>query len=263
MLSSKLTVLLDPKVREAETAVKKAFSQRKMLLIVGRCWVNYRGRAKSKLEPGERLLIIKSDGSLLVHRSVGYEPINWQPPGCIFHVQTKNDILEIHAIRQKKDESIKVFFDIIQMVSFVSLVDSGEFYLYTSEKDVHKAILLNPSFLEENFKPISYEKKVDPGFVDVYGMDKNGKLVVVEIKRKTARKKAVLQLAKYVNSIKNKTNREVRGVILAPRIAKDVQRLLVNLGLEFKALNLKKCAEVLKKAEPGRLEAFIKEKSSD
>jgi hypothetical protein len=147
------------------------------------------------------------------------------------------------------------------MVSALNLVDSGVFSLYASEEDMQKAILLEPSLLEEGFKLISYEKKVEPGFVDVYGEDKNGKLVVVEIKRKTAGKEAVLQLAKYVDAIKSRVNREVRGILVAPNIAKDVQRLLATLGLEFKALDPKKCAEILKKSETKKLEAFFTEKS--
>src|SRR3990172_12701666 len=122
---------------------------------------------------------------------------------------------------------------------------------------MHKAILLKPSLLEEGFKPISYEKKVEPGFVDVYGVDKNGKLVVVEVKRNTAGKDAALQLAKYIDAIKSKANRELRGVLAAPSLSKDVQRLLVTLGLEFKALDPKKCAEVLKRAETAKLETFF------
>jgi hypothetical protein len=85
--------------------------------------------------------------------------------------------------------------------------------------------------------------------VDVYGIDRNGKLAVVEIKRKTAGRDAVLQLAKYVDFVKTMTNREVRGVLAAPRLARNVQRLLVTLGLEFKALDPKKCAEVLHRSE--------------
>ncbi len=256
--SNPLTVLVKPKLTEAESIIQEAVSQRKTLLVVGKCWVHYTGRAKSKLEPGERILIIKEDGSLLVHRSVGYEPVNWQPPGCIFHVTTKDNILEIRAVRQKPRESVKVFFDTIQLVSALSLVDSGQFSLYASEEDMHKAILLNPSLLEEGFKPISYEKKVEPGFVDVYGVDRNGRLVVVEIKRKTAGKEAVFQLAKYIDSIKTKATREVRGILAAPNIAKDVQRLLVTLGLEFKTLDPRKCAEALKRTETIKLEAFFK-----
>jgi RecB family endonuclease NucS len=260
--SDALTVVVRPNVAEAEAIVKNAISQRKTLLVVGNCWVHYIGRAKSKLEPGERILIIKEDGSILVHRSIGYEPVNWQPSGCIFHVQTKDNILEIHAVRQKPSESVKVFFDNIQLVSALSLVDSGEFSLYASEEDMQKAILLKPSLLEDGFKPISYEKKVKPGFVDVYGVDKHGKLVVVEIKRKTAGKEAALQLAKYIDAIKAKADRKIRGILVAPSIAKDVQRMLTTLGLEFKSLDPRKCADVLKRAETRKLEAFFRKETN-
>ncbi|MGQ9530650.1 MAG: endonuclease NucS [Candidatus Bathycorpusculaceae bacterium] len=254
---------MNPKIVDAANAVMEAVSQHKTIIVVGKCWVHYMGRARSKLEPGERILIIKEDGSLLVHRSVGYEPVNWQPPGCIFQVQTKNDVLEIRAVRRKPAESVRVFFDKIQIFSALDLVDSGEFSLYASEEDMHKAILLEPSLLEEGFKPISYEKKVEPGFVDVYGVDKKGRLVVVEIKRKTAGREAALQLAKYIDAIKLKADREVRGILAAPNIAKDVQRLLATLGLEFKALDPKKCAEILKKPETKKLEAFLRRIADD
>lgn len=254
-----LNVLVNPQIAEAEKAVKEAVSQHKMLLVIGNCWVHYLGRAKSKLDPGERMLIIKEDGSILVHRSVGYEPVNWQPPGCIFNVQAKENVLEIRAVRQKPAESVKVFFDQIQLISALSLKDYGEFSLYASEEDMQKAILMEPSLLEEGFKVVSYEKKVKPGFVDVYGIDKDGRLVVVEIKRKTAGKDAVIQLAKYIDAVKSKANREVRGVLVAPNIAKDVQRLLATLGLEFKALDPRKCAEILKRSKARKLEAFFKE----
>jgi len=260
--SNSLIVLVSPNVAEAEKTIGEAISQRKTLLVIGNCWVHYLGRASSKLEPGERILMIKEDGSLLVHRSVGYEAVNWQPPGCIFHVQAKDRNLEIRAVRQKPRESVKVFFDQIHLISALSLTDSAEFSLYASEDDMHKAILLKPSLLEEGFMPISYEKKVEPGFVDVYGVDKNGRLVVVEVKRRTAGKEAALQLAKYIDAIKVKANREIRGILAAPNIAKDVQRLLTTLGLEFKALDPKKCTEVLKKAETRKLETFFKKRLS-
>jgi len=256
---NKLTVLMNPKLDEAVAFIQKAFAQRRTLIVAGKCSVDYMGRARSTLKTGERLLIIKEDGSLLVHRPVGYEPVNWQPAGSVFHVQAKSESIEIHGIRQKPRESVRVVFSEVFMISSLSLVDSGEFLLHASEEDMHKAILLKPSLLEEGFKPISYEKKVEPGFVDVYGVDKNGGLVVVEVKRKVAGKEAVLQLAKYIESIKTKANRELRGVLAAPSLAKDVQRLLVTLGLEFKALDPVKCAKVLKKTETTKLETFFKE----
>jgi RecB family endonuclease NucS len=259
VLNSKpFTVLVRPSVEEAEKVLREAVSQRKTILVIGDCWVNYSGRASSKLEPGERILIIKKDGSILVHRSVGYEPVNWQPPGCIFHVQVTDNSLEIRAVRHKPAESVAVFFDKIHMVSALSLVDSGEFSLYASEEDMQKAILSEPSLVEEGFKPITYEKKVEPGFVDVYGVDKDGNFVVVEIKRKTAGNEAVLQLAKYVDAIKNRVNRKVRGILVAPNIAKGVQRLLATLELDFKTLDPKRCAGILKRSKTRKLETFFK-----
>lgn len=252
-----LTVLVNPNIAEAEMVVKEAFSQHRALLVVGRCSVHYSGRARSKLEPGERILIVKEDGSLLVHRSVGYEPVNWQPPGCIFHAQAKDAQLEIRAVRQKPAESVRVFFDSVQLVSVLSLEDSGRFSLFASEEDMQKAVLSKPSLLEEGFRPISYEKKVEPGFVDVYGIDKNGKLVVVEIKRKTAGKEAVFQLARYIEAIKGKADRQVRGILAAPNIASDVQRLLETLSLEFRHLDPKKCAETLSRLETRKLAEFL------
>jgi len=258
--SNKLSVLTEPTLVEAAALIEKAFAQRRTLIVVGTCRVRYVGRASSTLELGERILIIKSDGSLLVHRPVGYEPVNWQPAGSVFHVQIKDNELEVHGIRQKPHENVQVNFENVYTVSSINLLDSGDFLLHASEDDMHRAILLKPELLEEGFKPISWEKKVVPGFVDIYGEDRNGKLVIVEVKRKTASKEAALQLAKYIEPIKAKVNREVRAVLVAPSLGKDVQRMLVTLGLEFKALDPKICAEVLKKTENSKLETFFNEK---
>jgi RecB family endonuclease NucS len=252
-------VLKEPTLAEAAVLIEKAFVQRRTLIIAGNCHVHYSGRANSTLEDGERILIVKSDGSLLVHRPVGYEPVNWQPAGGVFHVEVKADKLEVHGVRRKPRETVKVTFDGVLMVSALNLSDAGEFLLYASEDDMHRAILLKPRLLEEGFKPISWEKHVEPGFVDIYGEDKNGKLVIVEVKRKAATKEAVLQLAKYIEPIKAKTHRPVRAILVAPSLAKDVQRLLATMGLEFKALDPKDCAMALQKAGNSKLEAFFKE----
>jgi hypothetical protein len=255
---NKLSVLSQPTLAEAAKLIEKALSQRRTLIVAGTCHVHYVGRASSTLEPGERMLIIKADGSLLVHRPVGYEPVNWQPAGSIFHVQVNEEKdLEIHAVRQKPRENVKITFSDVLMASALSLDDSGDFLLFASEDDMHRAIILKPELFEEGFKPISWEKKVEPGFVDIYGEDRNGKLVIVEVKRKTASKEAALQLAKYIEPIKAKVNREVRAVLVAPSLGKDVQRLLSTLGLEYKALDPKTCAEVLRKTENSKLESFF------
>jgi len=258
---ARIKTLNNPSLEEAYDKIKAGIEKRKVLLIVGKCQIDYRGRASSKLEPGERITIIKEDGALLVHRPRGYEPVNWMPGGNItFHVELKDDsnkLLEIRVIRRKPAESVTIRFEDIGLIASLELQDTGKFSLYASEHDMQRAILIEPSLLEEGFKPISFEKKVEPGFVDVYGTDSKGRLVVVEIKRKTAGKEAVLQLAKYVDSIRSMANREVRGVLVAPNLAKGAQRLLDTLKLDFKVLDPKKCAEILSKSKMKRLEEFL------
>ncbi len=255
--TNKNLTIANPTLTEAAAIIEKTFTQRRTLVVAGNCHVHYVGRARSTLEPGERLLIIKEDGSLLVHRPVGYEPVNWQPAGSVFHVQLKDGELEIHGVRQKPRENVRVTFDSVVMLSVLSLSDSGDFLLHATEDDMLRAILLKPDLFEEGFKPISWEKHVEPGFVDIYGEDKTGKLVIIEVKRRTASKEAALQLAKYIEPIKAKVNREVRAVLVAPSLAKDVQRVLVTMGLEFKELDPKKCAEVLNKPGHRKLETFF------
>ncbi|MCW4018670.1 MAG: endonuclease NucS [Candidatus Bathyarchaeota archaeon] len=255
---TKATVQVNPTLTEAAGTIEKALTQRRTLVVAGNCHVHYSGRAKSTLQPGERLVVIKEDGSLLVHRPVGYEPVNWQPAGSVFHVQQKDGELEVHGVRRKPRENVRINFDAVYMVSALALTDAGEFLLHATEEDMHRAILVKPELFEEGFKPISWEKHVEPGFVDIYGEDGNGKLVIIEVKRKNASKDAALQLAKYIEPIKAKVNREVRAVLVAPSLGKDVQRVLVTLGLEYKALDPKVCAEVLKKPGNAKLETFFK-----
>lgn len=271
---------LNPSLEEAVEVIKEDV-KRRVLLIVGDCWVDYRGRASSKLDRGERIVIIKEDGALLVHRPRGYEPVNWMPGGDVsFHVkllrqepeegqirefaakrqlrtQVSGEVLQIKAVRRRPAESVTVSLDHVHLISVLKIVDRAEFSLYASEGDMQKAILLEPSLVEEGFRPVTYEKKVEPGFVDVYGVDGDGRFVVVEIKRKTAGKEAALQLARYVESVRGTVNREVRGILVAPSIAKGVQRVLATLGLDFKALNPKRCAEILTRTETRKLEDFF------
>ncbi len=244
-------------IDEAIEKLKVAFNERKTIILVGNCWVEYRGRASSKLEPGERIIIIKEDGSVLVHRSKGYEPVNWQPSGCAFQVFKDGCFLVIKAIKKRPHEIVTMFFDKIYLLSILKLVDEGEFSLYASEEDMQKAILLKPSIIEEGFKPIDYEKKVEPGFIDVYGIDKDGHMVVVEIKRRTAGKDAVLQLIKYIEALKPLVNRKIRGIIAAPQISREARRLLVSLGLDFKRVDPKKCSEILRKVENRKIMDFL------
>ena len=118
---------------EAERIVREGLSQRKTLLLVGSCWVDYRGRANSRLELGERVVMIKEDGSVLVHRPSGYEAVNWQPPGCIFHSRLKDGVLQITAIRRTPAESLCISFNSFYIIAAMKLMDAGPFSLYASD----------------------------------------------------------------------------------------------------------------------------------
>jgi len=245
------------KIEEAVDKLKTAFNERKTVILVGNCWVEYQGRASSKLEPGERIVIIKEDGSVLVHRSRGYEPVNWQPSGCAFQVYKDGCILIIKAIKRKPHEIVTMFFDKIYLLSVLKLIDEGEFSLYASEEDMQKAILLEPSIIEDGFRPIDYEKKVEPGFIDVYGIDKEGRMVVIEIKRRTAGRDAVLQLAKYIEALKPFVSRKIRGILAAPQISREARKLLISLGLDFKRVDPKKCSKILRRMENKKIMDFL------
>jgi len=255
--SRRNTILEAPTVEEAYRAVIGGTSKHRTVIISGNCWVDYQGRASSTLEPGERTVILKPDGSALVHRPTNYAPVNWQPPGSIFRTAIKDDNLSIRAFRMKENETLEVTFDRIIMVAVLDLRDSGAFYLHASEKDMQAAILFQPALLEEGFRPIKAEKSVEPGFIDIMGVDKDNVLTIVEIKRNPATTEAVLQLQKYMDVFKNDSTRRIRGILVAPELAKGAQGLLAKLGLEFKALSPEVCADVLRRKKSKTLTEFF------
>ena len=54
-----------------------------MRLVIARCSVDYVGRLSAHLPMATRLLIVKADGSVLVHSDGGsYKPLNWMSPPC-------------------------------------------------------------------------------------------------------------------------------------------------------------------------------------
>jgi hypothetical protein len=253
-----LNVAIKPSLDESLKITQDSIAKKKTLIIVGACEVEYKGRAESRLGLGERILLIKSDRAVLIHRSTGHEPINWQPSGCMFHTRLTDNRLIISATNLKTKENLKLAFAKVDFAAQLELKDISEFILYSSEEDMQKAIMLNPELVESGFHPISKEKKTHPGFVDIFGRDKFGKFVVVEIKRRTASKDAVLQLWKYIQTL-DETKQGVRGILVAPKLAKEAGRLLRELNLEFKELSPKKCNEMLRKESSGELLKYLKQ----
>ena len=259
-MSSRSKIEVNPSLDQAAELLHYAFQNQLLALIAGECKVDYRGRASSFLDWGERLIIIKKDGSLLIHRPTGYEPVNWQPSGCLFHVKQLEDSLLIRAVRKSPHEVVDITVRSIKLAAALELLDHGAFSMHLTEEDMKKAILRNPSLIEEGFKPISEEKALPTGFVDIIGRDAHGNLVVVELKNETANREAVIQLYRYVSTLR-KTNPSVRGIIAAPKIAKSARQLLESLKLEFKQLTPEMCSKYLRRSEEGLLRSFIEEYS--
>ena len=251
------TVVQNPSLKKALRLIKSGISRRRTVLIVGKCEVEYEGRASSTLSTGERIIIFKPDGSALVHRPKDYSPVNWQPSGSIFHTKMGDNGLLVRVFRRKEKEFMEITFKEIQLVSVFNLIDNGQFTLYATEQEMQEAILFKPDLLENGFRPLTKEMPVKPGFIDIIGYDGKGRLTVVEIKRVKANKKSVEQLKKYMDVIDLDENRSVRGILVAPDISDNGRELLEKFGYEFKNLTPQECSEILKQRKGTPLTVFF------
>jgi RecB family endonuclease NucS len=253
-----LSVKVDPPISEAAEILEKAFRARSFALIIGNCRVDYEGRASSTLEWGERIAMVKQDGSVLVHRPTGYEPVNWQPPKCVVKVKLNDAGLVVSASRSQPRENVSIEFKEIRLTATGTLADSGEFALHVTEEQMKQAILTAPDLVENGLKPLQQEKSLgEAGFTDIFAEDRNGRLVVVEIKRNAASKDAVLQLERYLETLRKKVNRPLRGIVVAPELRKSAQPLVDSLKLEYVRLAPEKCFGVLKSRRDMKLSHFM------
>ena len=150
-----LSIKINPTIDEAFAMLEEAFRSRSFVLVIGRCKVDYEGRASSTLSWGERVTLVKQDGSVMVHRPYGYEPVNWQPPKCMMRVsQPESGELTITASRPQPRETVSIGFQQITMVATGELADSGEFALHVTEEQMKQAILIAPDLVEDGLKPL-------------------------------------------------------------------------------------------------------------
>jgi RecB family endonuclease NucS len=220
---------------------------RKLVVMVASCTVEYSGRTGSHLGEGERLVVVKGDGCILVHRGRDYQPVNWQPSGCIIQAHANNGTLVLRAVRPNPLESLTLVVREIQFLGTFLLQDNAEFILHASEEEMQRAIILQPDIIEPGFKILDFEKRVPPGFVDVYGVDAEGNTLVIEIKKDPAGFPAIKQLLEYLKHLQAPQGKKLRPMIVAPSVAKGSRSTLAKSGIEFKQLTLQKAVEVLQK----------------
>jgi RecB family endonuclease NucS len=242
-----MPVLVSPELDQARSELVKALEARMMVTMVANCTVSYSGRTGSNMGEGERLVVLKGDGCVLVHRGRDYQPVNWQPSGCVFQTRIENRRLILKAVRPSPLETLTIEIDRIEFLAAFRLRDEAEFVLHSSEEEMQKAILAEPGLIERGLRVIDFEKKVAPGFVDVYGIDSEGNTVVIEIKKDPAGSAAVKQLFEYLKYLSPAEGKKLRPIIVAPSLAKGVLPTVEKMKIEFKPLTLRKSLETLQK----------------
>ena len=242
-----VTVLVSPSLQDACIEITSGIEGRKLIVLVVNCSINYSGRTGSQLGKGDRLVILKKDGCVLVHRGKDYQPVNWQPSGCILQATLDSPSLIVKAVRPNPLESLTITVSDVHFLGTFELEDEAEVLLHASEEDMQRAILVEPDIVEPGLKVVDFEKKVPPGFVDVYGLDPEGNTVVIEIKKDSAGLPAVKQLSEYLKHLHASPGKKLRPFIVAPALAKGVQPVLEKRGIEYKQLSLQRAAEILQK----------------
>ncbi|MBI4016220.1 MAG: endonuclease NucS [Candidatus Aenigmarchaeota archaeon] len=217
--------------------INDAIKRNETVVLACKCTVAYSGRAESYLEKGDRTIIIKGDHTLLVHQPFGNAAINYMKPDSSHQIfaEEKKILLKSSNTLQKEQMEIKIeklyFFNSHKLEDGQTIVVTG------TEEDMSRMLYENPHLIEEGFTPVSQEEQTKYGFIDVFGTDKNGNLIVVECKRYCAELSAVTQLRRYVEKIQeSKGVKNVRGILAAPKITPNAEKMLTDWGYSFVAV---------------------------
>ncbi len=242
--SEKYMIFEEPSKDEASEFIRKNW-RRYVIVIFSFSKITYEGRAASKLYWDDHLIILKPDGTVLVHGPSKREPINWQPPGCILTSYVNDDRIIIRSRRTKPREIIII--ECKQIYVMVAMnIKKGLFQLQKTEAYLVEYVIRNPNIIEEGFIPVAKEYATRLGFIDLLGRDKNGNIVICEFKRRTADVQHVAQLALYVETFPRTKGTKIRGILIAPNFTEKALLALKEKGLEYRILNFAKIKEEYK-----------------
>lgn len=234
-----VTTLHRPAHREALWELEAAFDRGDLVTLFGRCTVDYAGRAASTLGPGDRLLVLKPDGTALVHTDENRTPVNWQPPGSEHRAAVRDGRLRVRSQRESPEETLDVHFEAVHQLSALSVSGKRAVAVHGSEEDLRQAIIETPDLVESGFVPEATERETTAGPVDVFGHDADGNPVVVELKRRRVGPDAAGQLQRYVEAVAEEVpdGVPVRGVLVAPSVTDRARDLLADRDLSFAAVD--------------------------
>jgi len=196
-------------------------------LVIARCSVDYLGRLTAHLPFATRLLMVKADGSVLVHSDGGsYKPLNWMSPPCTL-VEADHQ----WTVTNKAGEQLVISIESIEHDSAHDLgVDPG---LVKDGVEAHLQKLLAEHIgtLGDGFRLVRREFPTAIGPVDILCRDPAGVTVAVEIKRR-GEIDGVEQLTRYLDLL----NRDpllapVRGVFAAQEIKPQARTLAEDRGI--------------------------------
>jgi RecB family endonuclease NucS len=210
-------------------------------LVIARCSVDYVGRLTAHLPTALRLLIVKADGSVLVHSDGGsYKPLNWMSPPCRL-VETPG----LWSVTNKAGETLAITITEVLSDTSVELgIDPG---LVKDGVEAHLQELLavQLDLLGEGWRLVRREFPTPIGPVDLMCRDEAGVSVAVEIKRR-GEIDGVEQLTRYLELL----NRDpllapVQGIFAAQEIKLQARTLAEDRGIRCVTLDYERMRGVL------------------
>jgi endonuclease len=218
-----------------------------MRLIVARCEVRYSGRLTAVLPEALRLLMIKSDGSVMVHAdSGGYKPSNWMTAPTV--IEETPERIEVR--KHKGEDRLEIL--ISEVVSDVTHdmgppAQAAALEKDGVERDLQEQLAAAPECCGEGFRLVRREWPTDIGPVDLMCRDAEDGWIAVEIKR-IGTIDAVEQLSRYLERIRlDPALADCRGVLAATIVKPQARVLAEARGLAWVEVDL---AELRGEREP-------------
>ena len=210
-----------------------------MRLVIAKCTVDYAGRLSAHLPIGTRLLVVKADGSVLVHAdSLSYKPLNWMSPPATLAVmepdadQAEAGVTEIWRVAQAKTADLLVIsiHEILHDTTHDLGIDPG-LQKDGVEADLQKLLAEQIELLGEGHTLVRREYMTAIGPVDILARDAAGASVAVEIKRR-GDIDGVEQLTRYLELMNRDPHlAPVTGVFAAQEIKPQARTLAHDRGI--------------------------------
>jgi RecB family endonuclease NucS len=215
-----------------------------MRLIVARCTVDYTGRLTAHLPEALRLLMIKADGSVLVHADAGgYKPLNWMTPPTV--IEESEDLIIVRKL--KGDDRLEIRLAEVVSDSTHDMESDPGLEKDGVEAHLQEALAATPGWCGEGFRLVRREWPTDIGPVDLMCRDDDDGWIAVEIKR-VGTIDAVEQLSRYLERIRLDPALADCAGVLAAQVVKPQARVLAEArGLRWVEVDL---AELRGEREP-------------